>query len=479
MIPRNQNNTNHFFNLNIMKKIFLSIALVSATIAFAQKKEIAAAVKAIDAGDVATANAQISAAESVMAGKTHLLEPSVQEQYYYAKGLALLKSGKNADGATYLAKMSDLGKNKIYTGKDASKNKVYFVGKAAADQSGIQGLKEEAYTTTLTGKIGNTINPLIDAANKAAMDAYNAKNYATAAPKFKEVYDLLKAGGQDNKQYLYYSGLNYALGDKKEEAIAVYNDLIESGYTGVNTTYVAKNKKTGAEDALDKTSWDLYKKMGAASDYTDFKSETSPSIEKELYETNAALLIEAGKTDDALALIDKGLKKFPASAKLSELQGTAYYKSGKMDEFVKNLKVQTEKNPTDANNWYNLGVLQSKDPATVNDAIASYKKAVELKPNFAQAWQNLTYVTMGDDAKAIDEYNAAKKAGKTEAANKIIEARRARLAAALPYAEKWYENDQESIDAVTLLKGLYLSNKKDAKFQEFKAKEAAMKAAGK
>lgn len=77
-----------------MKKIFLSIALVSATIAFAQKKEIAAAVKAIDAGDVATANAQISAAESVMAGKTHLLEPSVQEQYYYAKGLALLKSGK-------------------------------------------------------------------------------------------------------------------------------------------------------------------------------------------------------------------------------------------------------------------------------------------------------------------------------------------------------------------------------------------------
>lgn len=86
---------------------------------------------------------------------------------------------------------------------------------------------------------------------------------------------------------------------------------------------------------------------------------------------------------------------------------------------------------------------------------------------------------MGDDAKAIDEYNAAKKSGKTETANKIIEARRLRLTAALPYAEKWYENDQENIDAVTLLKGLYLSNKKEAKFQEFKAKEASMKAAGK
>ncbi|MCB4235120.1 hypothetical protein LDL59_08505 [Kaistella anthropi] len=235
--------------------------------------------------------------------------------------------------------------------------------------------------------------------------------------------------------------------------------MINSGYTGENTSYVAKNKKSGAVESLDKTSWDLYKKMGATSDYTDFKTETTPSIEKELYETNAALLIEAGRTDEALALIEKGLKKFPSSAKLSELQGTAYYKSGKMDAFVANLKAQTEKNPTDANNWYNLGVLQSKDPATVNDAIASYKKAVELKPNFAQAWQNLTYVTMGDDAKAIDEYNAAKKAGKTETANKIIEARRARLATTLPYAEKWYENDPENIDAVTLLKGLYLSIK--------------------
>lgn len=462
-----------------MKKIFLSIALVSVTFALAQKKEIAAAVKAIDAGDVSSTNTQIAAAEAAMGGKTYLLEPSLQEQYYYAKGLALLKSGKNAEGATYLAKMSDLGKSKIYTGKDASKNKVYFVGKADADQSGIQGLKEETYTTTLTGKIGNTINPLIEAANKTAMEAYNAKNYTAAAPKFKEVYDLLKAGGQDNKQYLYYSGLNYALADKKAEAIAVYNELINSGYTGVNTTYVAKNKKSGAVDSLDKTSWDLYKKMGESSDYTDFKTETSPSIERELFETNAALLIEDGRNDEALAFIDKGLKKFPTSAKLTELQGTAYYKSGKMDEFVSNLKTQITKNPGDANNWYNLGVLQSKDPATVNDAVASYKKATELKPNFAQAWQNLTYLTMGDDAKAIDEYNAAKKAGKTEAANKIIEARRLRLAAALPYAEKWYENDQNSLDAVSLLKGLYLSNKKDAKFQEFKAKEAAMKAAGK
>jgi Putative Zn-dependent protease, contains TPR repeats len=302
-----------------------------------------------------------------------------------------------------------------------------------------KGLKEESYSPTLVSKLGSTINPVIESANKAAIDAYNAKNYQTAAQKFGEVYNLLKAAGQENKQYLYYSGLNYALADKKSEAIDVYNQLINSGYTGVETTYTAKNKKSGTVESLDKTSWDLYKKMGATADYTDFKTETSKSIEQELYETNSALMLDAGQSTEALTLIEKGLKKFPNSSKLSELQGTAFYKSGKTNEFVANLKEQIAKHPNDANNWYNLGVLQSKDPATVNDAIASYKKAMELKPDFTIAYQNLAYLTMGDDGKAIDDYNAAKKAGKADQANKIIEARRARLGAALPYAEKWYQ----------------------------------------
>ena len=453
--------------------------MVSMTFAFAQKKEIANAVKAIDAGDTATASAQISAAESVMGGKTYLVEPSVLEQYYYAKGLSLFKSGKTEEGATYLAKMNDLGKMKIYEGKDSSKTKVYYVGKTAADASGIQGLKEETYTPTLVGKLAGTINPIIDSTNKVAIDAYNAKNYSVAAPKFREVYNLLKAVGQDSKQYLYYSGLNYALADKKAEAIEVYKELLDSGYTGAETTYTAKNKKSGAVENLDKSTWELYKKMGATADYSDFKVETSKSNEQELYETTAALMVEADRNDDALAIIEKGLKKFPASTRLTELQGTAYYKSGKMDQFVANLKTQIQKNPNDANTWYNLGVLQSKDPATQADAIASWKKAVEIKPDLIMAHQNLTYTTMGDDAKAIDDYNAARKAGKIDQANKIMDARRARLAAALPFAEKWYQYDPNNVDVVNLLKGLYLSGKNEAKYQEFKAKEAAMKASGK
>ena len=288
-----------------MKKIFLSAALLAAVFTFAQKKEIAAAVKAIDAGDIATTTAQLAQAESAMGNKTYLLEPALLEQYYYAKGLSLLKAGKSAEGASYLAKINDLAKNKIYVGKDYSKNKVYYVGKTAADASGIQGLKEETYVPTLMGKLGTSINPVIEAANKAALAAYNEKKYSVAAPKFKEVYELLSAAGQDNKKYLYYAGLTYALADMKKEATDVYMDLINSNYTGVETTYTAKNKKSGEVENLEKTTWELYKKIGPAGDYTDFKTEVSKSLEQELYETTAALLLDSDRADDALALIEK------------------------------------------------------------------------------------------------------------------------------------------------------------------------------
>lgn len=96
------------------------------------------------------------------------------------------------------------------------------------------------------------INAQLQAANKAAMDAYNAKNYAVAAPKFVEIYDLLKANGQDNKIYMYYAGLSHALANNSDASIKIYTDLINSGFTGVETTYTAKEKKSGQVVNLDK-----------------------------------------------------------------------------------------------------------------------------------------------------------------------------------------------------------------------------------
>lgn len=456
-----------------MRKVILSLAIIATSLAFAQKKEISAAVKSVDTGDAAGALAKISEAEAAFGNDTTVLEPSLLEKYYYAKGLALFRTGKVQQGAELLGKIGELGKSKIYVGKNG-KQKLYFVGMDAAKQSGLNNLKEETYSPEYASKLGEILNPSLQAANKAAMDAYNAKDYAKAAPKFAEVYNLLKAVGQDNKQYLYYSAITYALAKDHTNAINSYKYLIDSGYTGVETRYLAKNKKTNEVENLDKNSWELLKKA-AGGDYTDFKTEVTKSVEEELYETLVGLLSENDRYDEAIVYADKGLKKFPKNVKLNNSKGLAYYKSGKTEEFIASLTQTLEQNPKDKDAWYNLGVMVSKDPAKQEEALGYFKKAVELDPKFANAWQNLVYVTIGDDEKTIDEYNKLRKSGKIEAANKVIEARRKRLAEALPYAEKWYESDPNSIDAVSQLKGLYTSLKNEAKAKEFRAKEESMK----
>ncbi|KFF01604.1 tetratricopeptide repeat protein [Chryseobacterium luteum] len=319
------------------------------------------------------------------------------------------------------------------------------------------------------------VNAKLQETNKAAMDAYNAKNYTVAAPKFLEVYNLLKTSGQDDKIYMYYAGLSYALANNSDEAIKIYTDLINSGFTGVQTTYTAKEKKSGNVIPLDKTTWDLMKKNA---DYSDFKTEQTASVEPDLYETLTTLLMNAKKPNEALVIIEKGLAKFPNNAKLKEAQATAYYDSGNTEKFIGALKEQLAKNPTDATNWYNLGVMQSKNPATVEDAIASFKKAIEIKPDFDNAYQNLVYIVIGDDSKTVEQINATRKE-KPEEATKLIDARKERFAKALPYAEAWYKAAPENLDALTALKETYIITKNIDKIKDLKAKEAELKAKAK
>ncbi len=449
--------------------------MLSATMIFAQKKEIANAVKAVDSGDLSTANSEIAKAEGMFGEKTYLLEPSVLEQYYYAKGLALIKAGKNTEGAEYLAKISSLGTAEIYSGKDADKNKVYFVGKEAADKwgNGIS-LKQEKYSPSLTQKLREAIDPLLRKANEEATTSYNNKKFDVAGAKFAETYYLFKAAGQDNKNFLYYAGIAYAqTPDKKAEAAQILESLIRSNYTGEETVYTAKNTKTGQVENLDQAAFDLYKKANAG--YTDFKTEKTPSKQEELYDVTASLLFELQKYDEAAKIAEEGLKKFPKNQSLSQVQSNAFFKAGKTDEFVNNLKAKIASNPNDKESLYNLGVMLSKDPSKQAEAEATFKKLVDIDPKFPNAMNNLVFAILGEDEVAINQYRDLKKAGKIDEANKVLEQRRARFQRALPYAEKMYANDPNNKEVVSLLKGMYMTTQNTAKYNEFKAKEAAMK----
>lgn len=456
-----------------MKKIVLGVSLLAVTLVSAQKKEIQNAFKAIENNNVANANAEITKADGILNNRLHLLEPSLLEQYYYAKGVALIKNGKTAEGANLLGKISDL--KTIYTGRDNQKNRVYFVGKEAADQSGIQGLKVENYTAKNTEKIATLVNPLLKTAGDEANRAYQSKDYNKAATKFSEIYNLLKAVGDDNKLYLYNSAIAYSQAQNYNEAINIYNTLINSGYTGVATQYLATDVKTGQVQSFDKNSFELIKKTGSK-DYKDLKTEQTPSVEQDLYESNASLLVETKRYDEALTLIDKGLKKFPKSTKLSQLQGTAYYKSGKTPEFIQNLKNQLAQNPNDKEAWYNLGFLQSQDNATIAEAEKSFNKALEVDSNYTLALQGLIYsVYLKDDAKNVDQIRALQKAKKIAEMNKAMEKRRATFKKALPYLEKWHSLEPKNVEVVSTLKGVYMSLDNVDKYNQYKALETSLK----
>ncbi len=456
-----------------MKKIVLSLALVSASFAFAQKKEIQNAFKAVEKGDVSTANTELAKADAILNGQLHFLEPSVLEEYYYTKGVALIKAGKTSEGAIFLGKINDL--KTIFVGKNSDKKKVFYVGREAAEKSGLSELKMESYTPKTTEKVNSFVNPLLKSASDEAYKAYQAKNYNKAAEKYEEVYNLLKAVGNEDKTYLYYAGINYQAAGKNNEAIEIYNGLINSGYTGVTTQYLATDVKTGQVQSFDKNSFELIKKSGS-NEYKDLKTQSTPSVELELYESNIRLLVDAARYDEALVLIEKGLKKFPNNQRLSELQGVAYYRSGKTAEFIQNLKNQVAKNPNDKESWYNLGFLQSQDNATLADAEKSFKKALEIDGNYVLALQGLAYaVHLKDDEKTLEQIRAFQKAKKINEMNKLMEKRRETFKKALPYLEKWHSIEPKNVEVVSTLKGIYMNLDNMDKYNQFKKLEDSLK----
>ena len=438
------------------------------TLSFGQKKEISNAFKAVESNDISTASAQLSAADNLLNGNLHLLPPELQEQYYFAKGMLAIKHGNNNEGAGYLAKIANLGNHSIYTGRDTNKNRVYFVGKTAADASGIAGLKEEKYTPKHIGHLASAINPLIQKTHSEALNAYNSKNYSEAGEKFEQTYQLLSATGKNDGQTLYNAALSYMNAKDYDKAISAFKTLIDTRYTGVQTLYTAKNKTTGKVENFEKATWDLVKQ---SQEYTDFKTETTKNIEADLYDYYSALLIDTNRNDEAIPFLEKALMKFPNHSRLATLQGLAYYKAGRTEEFAKSLRASLKQNPNDAMNWYNLGVVLSNDEKTHQEAKNAFERAIAIDDKMENAYQNLGNLLMGDDDKAVEKIRAAKGAEK----DRLLEERRARFRTALPVFEKWYSIAPNNIEVVTMLKGLYQSTKNEAKYNEFKAKETALK----
>ncbi|MDR3271900.1 MAG: hypothetical protein LBT29_00245 [Flavobacteriaceae bacterium] len=454
-----------------MKKLTVSMFALFAVLAFGQEKEIKAAFSAYDSGNKAQAQTLIQQADAAVGNKAQSIDPDVYAKYLYVKGNSLLEQGKTVDGAKVLSELTVYEKGPVYSLKNKeTKEKAYVLSKdeaAKLQAQGFSGLKETTSGTTYSQKSAATLDAKRQEVAKKAADEYVSKQFASAGNDFLEAYYLFKAAGGNDDIYKYYAAVSYNNDEQNDKALELYKELINDGYTGVNIKYTAKDKD-GQEVNMDATQYQLFQKANAG--YTDFKQETTPSVEPDLYHYAVQILINDKKYDDALNLTQKGLAKLPNDQALNDVLGDLYYQTGQTDKFAEKLQEQLQKDPNDYKVLYNLGFLYSKDPATTNKAKEYYEKAIQAKPDYTDAYLNLAILLMQPDKELV---NQMKNLGTSTADNKkydaLFEQRKQVLGSALPYLEKAYRIDSSNIAVIGALRDVYRVLGNRAKMQEMDA----------
>ena len=439
--------------------------------AFGQEKEIKDAFSAYDSGNKAQAQVLLQKADAAVAGKERSIDPDVYAKYLYVKGSSLVDAGKIIDGAKLLSQLAAYEKGPVYSLKNKeTKEKAYVLTKAEVDQlqaQGFSGLKTVTSGTDCSQKSAAVMSAKGRELAKKAADEYQAKQFIPAANDFLGAYYSFKAAGGDDEICKYYAALSYNNAGQNDKALDLYKELIDDGYTGVETIYTAKDKD-GQVTNLSKDQYILLQKADAG--YTDFKEEITPSVESNLYQFAIQILIGNKKYDEALALTQKGLQRLPNDETLSNMEGSLYYETGQTDKFAEKLQAQLQQNPNDYEALYKLGNLYSKDPATADKAADYYKKAIAAKPDYIDSYLNLAVLLMQPDKDLVKQMQAL---GTTAADNKkyddLFDQRKQILNSALPYLEKAHQIDGSNTAVIGALRDVYrvLSNR--AKMQEMDA----------
>lgn len=393
-----------------MKKQLLIVALAMFSItAFAQKSELKAAEKAIKKQDFATAVSVINSVEGLIANA----DAKTKSKFYFLKAQAF-------------------GGNKQY-GK---------AGKAYKELFDFEKKSKSRYTK----KAMPMFNLLKDEVNKKAFAYNDAKNYKEAANAFYLRYML------DKKDTLFLSNaaqLAYQ-GKDLDASYKYYSELKDLGYTGIKKVYSAVDKETNKKVAFNsKNEMNIMMKSGK---YINSSITNSPSKRNGILKSLVSILTTQKKFDEAIALI-KGLRKAnPDDLQLLMTEAFIYNDLKQPKKFEALMKEATEKDPTNPDLYFNIGIVNF-NAENLEQAEIYFNKTLEIKSDYKKANWMLANTILKKDADLVTKMNALPMSD-TKNYAKYEKARKDLFTKVLPILLK-ADKEERTESSVRLLIGVY------------------------
>ncbi|GAB1307350.1 hypothetical protein KH5_00330 [Urechidicola sp. KH5] len=390
------------------KQFLMLIALVMVgAVAFGQKNELKTAEKALKKKDFGAALTALQQAESLIANA----DAKSQAKYYYLKGTALYANGTKPGNVNEVAKAF----NKLLSIESKSGSSTYT--KAAAE-----------VLTKLINEADSKAQKNYQEATASNNDPVKLKK---AAESYKQVYLLSPA----DTSYYYNTALIYQMAKEYEKSNKVFMELLDLGYTGVATQYIATSKVSGELKAYaSKSAMNKEVKLGLAEN-----PEVKVSENKRITIIKSIGLNYAGldNNEKALEFLQEARKANPDDFNLIIQEANTYFRMGNKEKFKSLLEEAIKLDPNNAQLHYNIGIMNNElgDDAA---AIASLKRSAELEPEKGESYNAIANIIL-KKVKAVSDEMDANAANFKKYDQIKVEKYLPILREALPYLEKSYE----------------------------------------
>ena len=404
----------------------LLAALISFT-AVAQKKELKAAQKLVDASLYQKALVALDEMQPLIKNA----EAKYSSHYYYLLGIS------------------------------KQKTKAFDEAIAAFDKS--NSIEESAnlkkYGSLIQGNVSSFTNDLIN----EAVDLNSREEYIAASKLLYTAYEL---DPPNNTDYLYFAASSAVNGGDYDTSLSYYLRLKDLNYEGRKTTYYATEVASGEESEVpDAATFAIYKK---SKEFTNLREELSDSKLPEIVKNIALIYVQKGDNEAAMQAIKDARSMSPKDVGLILTEADLYNQIGDEARFASLMEEAIAQDPNNAVLYYNLGVVNG-NKGNREASISYYKKAIELDPTYEATYLNLASVILDGEADIVEEMNAL---GNSAAENRKYDAlkqkRKSLFIEAVPYLETLVSINPNNADAIITLKNIFGTIGDTANFKKYR-----------